>query len=192
MSIKLRFEKGSLLTQVALKDAALPELMKIVAEYQTDEVPATVLADPSPPLDSSGIVADLPDQRKEPERLEYARGWLVQHSSAEILTQIGWPNFTEKIVLLGALIEAKAGDKFESWRWADIEASFAAARKPAPGNFARDISNAIEATFVQTVTPRTYRLTRTGWLKVYEGIVASIGKRIASPQETWPNQRLVN
>jgi len=37
MSIKLRFEKGSLATQVILTDDALRPLLEIVAEYQSDE-----------------------------------------------------------------------------------------------------------------------------------------------------------
>lgn len=37
MSVKLRFEKGSLVTQVVLKDGALLGLNKIVSEFQSDE-----------------------------------------------------------------------------------------------------------------------------------------------------------
>ena len=175
MSIKLQFEKGSLSTRVTLKDEALPALLEIISAHQSDEAgpPQSVAAEFAPSL------PDLNDPAKEPQRLEFARSWLKQHSASEALSKIGWQNYPENILILGALIESK-GDDIMSWRSADIETQFQGAREQPPGNFGRDISNAIRNGVVATVTPRTYRVTRTGWLKIYEGIIAAETKKLAN------------
>jgi hypothetical protein len=165
MGIKLRFEKGSLTTQVVLKDEAIAELLKIISNYQSDES-----------IDLGGdVLKDLSDPNKEAERLTFARSWLGERPVSEILTRIGWETFPERILLLGAHYETTDG--IIGWRSADIEAKFKAAREHPPGNFARDISNAIKAGIIATVTPRTYKVSKTGWLKIYEAIFkATISK----------------
>lgn len=156
MSIKLRFEKGSLATQVHLKDEALTELNGLVTKYQTDDVPA------------SGVQAvvsatDLADPSIS------AKKWLSQHSAPEVLNLVGWKNYPEKIVLLGAFHEA-AGAANEGWRSADIESRFSEARESFTANFARDIKTAIKDGLVATVTPRTYKVSRTGWNRISEAV----------------------
>lgn len=170
MSIKLRFDKGSLSTQVVLKDEALPELLKIISEHQSDERSPAVQKAYDTPLPPPSVFGDPLPAGNEDERINFARNWVAQHSPSEILSKIGWDTYPEKIVLMGAKCEIADG---EGWRSADIELQFSSARVAAPGNFARDISVAIRAGFVATVTPRTYRVARTGWLRIYAAIVES-------------------
>lgn len=174
MSIKLRFEKGSLSTQVTLKDEALEPLQKVVFEFLSDE--------PSTSKGSSVAAVPLEGEVKglDEERLEFARSWFKKHSGAELVTQIGWQNFPERIAVLGAHYEATSSE--QSWRSADIESAFKSARIPAPANFARDIGKAINLGIVATVTPRTYRVSRTGWLKLYDGIIRAQAQKTTGEQ----------
>ena len=99
MGIKLRFEKGSMTTQVVLKDEAIAELLKIISNYQSDES-----------IDLGGdVLKDLSDPNKEAERLTFARSWLGERPVSEILTRIGWETFPERILLLGAHYETTDG-----------------------------------------------------------------------------------
>ena len=159
MSIKLRFDKGSLSTQVTLKDEAIGDLLKIISQYQSDDS-----------IDPGGdLLKDLSDLNKESERLTFARSWLDDRSAAEILTRIGWETFPERILLLGAHYETTNG--IIGWRSADIEEQFKAAKAHPPASFARDVNSAIKAGIIAAVTPNTYKVSKTGWLKVYEAII---------------------
>ncbi|MGB8367756.1 MAG: hypothetical protein ACLPYZ_14785 [Limisphaerales bacterium] len=165
MSVKLRFEKGSLVTQVVLKDGALLGLNKIVSEFQSDEAvsaaPFHSIGDPSPnqPGDPSGTVKE----------------WLKSHGAAESLNLIDWKTGPEKILLLGAFHESR-GKANESWRSADMETRFTEANEAFPKNFPRDIKTAVKSGFIATITPRTYNVSRTGWNK----LAAAIAKTIPS------------
>src|SRR5882762_9273911 len=100
MSIKLRFQKGSYVTQVTLKDEALSGLHQLIAEHQTDE--EVDRKSPDGTLTTQGrLLEDLYDPSKEQQRIDTARSWLKQHSEAEALSKIGWQTFPEKIALLG-------------------------------------------------------------------------------------------
>ncbi|HEX3627281.1 MAG TPA: hypothetical protein VH280_17885 [Verrucomicrobiae bacterium] len=167
MSIKLRFEKGSLSTQVTLNDEAIGGLLKLIAEHQSDDDVPQRAPEPLAPMGES--VRDLSDPSKEQDRLNLARSWMKEHSESESLSKIGWNTFAEQILILGAHHEAATGET--GWKSATIEDRFKAARIPAPGNFARDISTAIKNGLVATVTPRTYKVSKTGWLKIYEAII---------------------
>jgi len=161
MSIKLRFEKGTLATQVLLKDAALTGLLKLIEEYQSD--------DPAP--EAIGLVSSVISQQSsfgQPpvDRIAVTRDWLGKHSASELLNMFQWDTNPEKILLLGAFHEASGSG--EGWRSADMEVRFSEAKEPSPANFPRDISNAIKAGIISTVTPRTYKVSRTGWNKVTE------------------------
>jgi hypothetical protein len=160
MSIKLRFEKGSLVTQVILKDEAIKPLLHIVTEFQSDEQPNPITK-PSTTQLSSEATPPAPDAI-------FVRTWLKAHSPSEILLQIKWETFPEKILLLGAYSEAVLD--LESWRSADIQARFEEAHAEGPTNFPRDIANAIKGAIIAAVTPRTYRVTKTGWNKLYDAI----------------------
>jgi hypothetical protein len=165
MSIKLSFEKGSLITQVTLKDEAIAELLKVISNYQSDEA-----------IDLGGdVLKDLSDPQKEAERLAFARSWLGERPVSEILARIGWETFPERILLLGAHYETTDG--IIGWRSTDIATKFKAGREHPSGNFTRDINNAIKAGIIATITPGTYKVSKTGWLKIYEAIIkATISK----------------
>lgn len=168
MSIELQFKKGSLALRVLLKDEALTELQKIVADYQSDEelpplsaqIVSTTLAPLTPPAPIGG------------DTVAAAKDWLSKHSASEALNLIGWKTYSEKILILGAFHESKGGA--EGWRSADMEARFSEARESFPGNFPRDMSSAIKDNLIATVTARTYKVSRTGWNKIAEA-TASLG-----------------
>lgn len=155
--IKLRFEKGSLATQVILKDEALASLLKLVSEHQSDElvIPAAL-----PPAATVVVAAT--------ESSKSAKDWFLTVSAPEVLNQIKWSTNPEKVLLLGAFHEARSNE--EVWRSADIENRFAEARETFPANFPRDIRTAIKDGLIAPVTPRTYRVSRTGWNKINEAI----------------------
>jgi len=169
MSIKLRFEKGSFSGQVVLKDGAWPELQRVINENQADDESLSPLVEKI--LPKGDAIPDLNDPSKEQERMNFVRASMLEQSEAEALSKIPWETFSEQILILGALIEVNGGEP--GWRNADIEDRFRVARKQPPANFAREISNAIKAGIIATVTPRTYRVSKTGWLKIYEGILKS-------------------
>jgi hypothetical protein len=169
VSIKLRFEKGTLITQVVLKDAALAPLLALVSEHQSDEPPVSTMAiQPAPPPAASIVVAAT-------EVSATIKEWLLKHSPTEILNRFEWVTNPEKILLLGAFHEAASSN--EVWRSADIEERFREARETFPTNFPRDIKNAIRAGLIQGVTARTYRVSRTGWNRIKEAI-----EKIEHPQ----------
>ena len=158
MSIKLRFEKGSLATQVVLKDAALGPLLALVAEHQADE-PAAPLGAP-PPAASVVIQAT--------ETSAGVREWLLKHTPSEVLNRFHWDTNPDKILLLGAYHEANS--KTEVWRSSDIGQVFRDAKEGFPTNFPRDIKTAIKSGFIASVTDRRYRVSRTGWNRISEQI----------------------
>lgn len=172
MSIKLRFDKGSLSTQVMLKDDALPELLKIISEYQSDDSAASAPVEKLTPIGET--IRDINNSETADDRIAFAKGWVEDHSAPEILKKIGWQTNAEKILLLAAVHEMTGGE--ESWKSSDIESHFKAAREQAPGNFGRDISTAIKEGLIAPVTPRTYKITKTGWLKIYEAVMKSVAE----------------
>jgi hypothetical protein len=110
--------------------------MKIVQEQVLAE------AEPAPPIQSISEPAQtvpLPTQTVQfPEK--YAKEWLAKHGAAEVLNNLAWSTFPEKIMALGAYHEAKAGEDFDSWRSSDILARFGEAKDTPPSNFPRDIA----------------------------------------------------
>jgi hypothetical protein len=160
MSIRLRFEKGTLSTQVILTDEALSELLAIIGKYQSDEVEATTFSQAAPL--SEGNPSSPVD------RVEVTKSILASRSSSEVLNYLGWNTNVDKILILAAFHEANGGA--EGWRSSDVESRFAEAKESKPGNLARDLSKAIKEGLLATVTPRTYRVSRTGWNRMYEGI----------------------
>jgi hypothetical protein len=85
-----------------------------------------------------------------------------------VLNLIGWGANPEKILLLGAFHEANGAN--DAWRSADMETRFAEAREGFPSNFPRDIRAAIREGLIASVTPRTYRISRTGWNRIADAI----------------------
>jgi hypothetical protein len=158
MSIKLRFEKGSLTTQVILKDEAFSGLLDLISKHQSDEVSA-----PAAPISPAAIPSEIAGDSDA-----VAKHWIPIHSPSEILNLIGWSTNSEKILLLGAYHEISHGE--DSWRSADMEERFAEARESFPSNFPRDIRVAIREGLITSVTPRTYRVSRTGWNRLADAI----------------------
>jgi hypothetical protein len=93
---------------------------------------------------------------------------LAERGGAELLNQLRWDSYPEKILLLGAWHEARGGTT--PWRSADMYDTFKLAKENPPSNFPRDIKNAIRAGWIHNETPRTYVVTRTGWNKVGQAL----------------------
>src|SRR6266566_5537381 len=131
MSIKLRFQKGSYVTQVTLKDEALSAIHQLIATFQAeDEVQQK--PEITPPV-TEFLLQDLNEPTKQRPRIEEAKSWLAAHSTAEALAKTGWQTFAERILVLGAHYEARGGG--EGWKSADVDALFKTAREAPPGNF---------------------------------------------------------
>jgi hypothetical protein len=158
MSIKLRFEKGSLTTQVILKDEAFGGLLDLISKHQSDEAPPS-----NAPAATFSLEPSLSGDPGAP-----VKQWLARRSAAEVLNMIGWDSNPEKILLLAAFHEASGED--DAWRSADMEARFTEAREGFPANFPRDIRVAIRDGLIATITPRTYRVSRTGWNRISDAI----------------------
>jgi hypothetical protein len=163
MSIKIRFETGSMVVAASLKDEALTELLSLVSKHQAED------ASPPPIIQS---VISRPAQ-SGPTGLggtkEIATDWLSRHSAAEALNVIGWERNTDKILLLGAYHENYTNAD-DGWKKGDLESRFAEAKEAIPGNLSRDISLAVKDGVLAPVTPRTYAVSRTGWNRIAEAI----------------------
>lgn len=122
MSIKLRFEKGSMDTKVILTDDALPKLLALISEHQSEEA--------TPPAQSNVFADSLVDSSGD--RSVVAKAWLNKHSAAEVLNKIKWDTNPEKILLMGAFHESKV--ETDSWRSADMQTWFSEA-KNSTGQF---------------------------------------------------------
>jgi hypothetical protein len=171
MSIELQFKKGSLALRVLLKDEALTALQKVVLDYQSDEEIHPLQAHVIPSFSAS---APLSSPLSPPsDSMLTAKNWLSNHSAAEALNLIGWKTNPEKILILAAYHEAKGMDG-EDWQKTDIVKRFSEAREQVPGNFTRDISNAVKENLVAPATYRTYKVSRTAWNKLADAI-ANLG-----------------
>jgi hypothetical protein len=51
-----------------------------------------------------------------------------------------------------------------------MEERFGQAKEPFPGNFPRDMRAAIDEGVIGAVTPRTYKVGRSGWNKIADAI----------------------
>jgi hypothetical protein len=164
MSIKLRLEKGSIVMQAFLEDEAFTELLAIIQKHESK-------AGAAAPTPTSVTDAYLQALKSTPEDItedptQATKAWLAKHSASEVLNMIRWDKNPDKILLLAAHYEAKGGA--EGWRSADMETKFSEAKEGFPGNFSRDIVTAIKDGMVATVTPRTYKVSRTGWNRIGE------------------------
>jgi hypothetical protein len=159
MSIKLTLIIGTVKTEASLKDSAYGELMQLVFKHQDGVMTALT---PAKMPEGAALVASK-DQDSDP-----TKAWILKHTASEVLNRIGWETNSEKILLLGAFHETHGGS--EGWRNSDINERFKQAKEPFPANFARDISSAVNSGLVGAVTPRTYKVGRTGWNKIAEAI----------------------
>lgn len=147
-----------------LRDEALPEIIKLTQQYRDEQsVQASVAVDAAHRVDAaSPSTTDMTE--------EQTRTKLKASGAGELLNRVRWDSYPEKILLLAAWVEANAGKN--PWRCADMEEAFRQAKEKSPGNFPRDIKNAIKAGWIHAVTPRTYSVTRTGWSKIGEALAS--------------------
>ena len=165
MSIKVIIQARGLNLQAAVTDDALPELITITQKFRDQD--ATASAAGLPPSQSGGketangpIAATLNE--------EMIRTQLASHGAAELLNQLRWDTYPEKILLLGAWHEARGGST--PWKSSDMDSVFRQAKEGAPSNFPRDIKVAIKSGWINTHTPRTYSVTRTGWNRLADAM----------------------
>ena len=147
--------------QAHVKDEALSELIKLTQEYREENRPQNEASMATTSLSSGGSSFGSVNEGD-------VKNWLKSHGAAELLTLVRWDSFPEKILLLGSWHEAQGSNT--PWRSADMDAIFLQAKEKAPGNFPRDIKQAIKSGWIHAATPRTYTVTGTGWRKIGDAI----------------------
>ena len=162
MSIKLRLEKGAIVMQAILEDAAFAELLNIIQKHESkDAISSATQSAPSP-------ATFQPAAEPGGDPAQNTKAWLAKHSASEILNMVNWDTNPEKILLLAAHYEAKRGT--EGWRSADMQTKFSEAKEPFPSNFSRDVVTSIKDGIIATVTPRTYKVSRSGWNRISDAV----------------------
>ena len=165
MSIKLIIQAPGLNLQAAVTDDALAELITITQKFrdQDSQGVASMITPssgrPSEPTNGSASAAANEDVIKTQ---------LAGFGAGELLNQLRWDTYPEKILLLGAWHEAKGGNT--PWKSSDMDSVFRQAKEGAPSNFPRDVKVAIKSGWINTHTPRTYSVTRTGWNRLAEAL----------------------
>jgi hypothetical protein len=163
MSIKVDINAPGLALHAELKDEALPEIIKLTQQFREEQAAVATGTGQGRALGS-----DLTKLTETSASEDQVREWLKSHGAAELLNRLGWESYPEKILLLALWHEAQGGAA--PWRSADMDATFAKAKEKPPANFPRDIKQAIKAGWIHAETPRTYRVTRTGWNKIGEAL----------------------
>lgn len=164
MSFKIVIQAPGLNITANLKDEALVTILQLVQQQRDDSVPATPV--PAVPSLTSPTTNGEPLGGADTE--EAIKTTLKTHGGAELLNQLKWDSFPEKILLLAAWHEARDGTT--PWRSADMDDTFKLAKESPPSNFPRDIKNAIKSGWIHNETPRTYVVTRTGWNKIGQAL----------------------
>jgi hypothetical protein len=162
MSIKVILQAPGLNLQASVKDEALGELIRITQEYR-DQDAALAGGGSAAPTDLSASVSPAATGDEEAVKAR-----LGTYGAAELLNQMRWETYPEKILLLGAWQEARGGST--PWKSSDMDSLFRQAKEGAPSNFPRDIKVAIKSGWIHTHTPRTYSVTRTGWNRVADAL----------------------
>ena len=162
MSIEIVITASGLKVTANLKDEALTTILQLIQQQRDDSTPAA----PSPgSLPAQGTVMEAPSDNDSEES---TKAVLNERGGAELLNQLKWERYPEKILLLAAWHEARAGTL--PWRSADMDDTFKLAKETPPSNFPRDIRNAIKSGWIHNATPRTYTVTRTGWNKIGQAL----------------------
>jgi hypothetical protein len=169
MSIRIVIQASGLNVSANLKDDALSTILQLIQEKRDDSARITPAPTPGTGVPLEGAVLDVPPGNGSEESIKAA---LKERGGAELLNQLKWDNYPEKILLLGAWHEARGG--VTPWRSADMDDTFKLAKESAPSNFPRDIKNAIKSGWIHNETPRTYTVTRTGWNKIGQALKESV------------------
>lgn len=165
MSIKVIIQAPGLNLQAAVNDEALPDLIAITQKFR-DQDAATASAGTGPQLSAA---KEMPGNGSTtPLGEEMLKTRLGSYGAAELLNELQWDTYPEKILLLAAWHEARGGGT--SWKSSDMDTVFRQAKEAPPSNFPRDIKAAIKSGWIQTHTPRTYSVTRTGWNRVADAV----------------------
>jgi len=164
MSFKIVIQAPGLNISANLKDEALVAVVQLIQQQRDDSIPTPTVAS-SP---SSGMQSGNGDLTSGTDTEDAIKTTLKAHGGAELLNQLKWDSFPEKILLLGAWHEARGGTT--PWRSADMDEIFKLAKESPPSNFPRDIKNAIKSGWIHNETPRTYVVTRTGWNKIGQAL----------------------
>jgi hypothetical protein len=167
MSIKIVVQASGLNVSANLKDEALTSILQLIQEKRDDSAPASALLTGG----STPSQMTIPEPPVGNGTEESIRAVLNERGGAELLNQLKWDSFPEKILLLGAWHEARGGAT--PWRSADMDDTFKLAKESPPANFPRDIRNAIKSGWIHNETPRTYTVTRTGWNKIGQALKES-------------------
>lgn len=165
MSIAIVVKTSGLNVSANLKDEALIQILQLIQEKRDDSVPEAPASTTLAPVGQRvGTEPPLPGNGSE----EAIKAALNERGGAELLNQLRWESFPEKILLLAAWHEARGGTT--PWRSADMDDTFKLAKESPPSNFPRDIKNAIKSGWIHNETPRTYVVTRTGWNKIGQAL----------------------
>ena len=162
MSIKIVVQASGLNVSASLKDEALTTLLQLIQEKRDDSV-STTATSITQAVQGAAIESLLGNDSEEA-----IKAVLNDRGGAELLNQLKWESFPEKILLLAAWHEARGGTT--PWRSADMDDTFKLAKESPPSNFPRDIKNAIKSGWIHNETPRTYVVTRTGWNKIRQAL----------------------
>lgn len=162
MSIKVIIQAPGLNLQAAVTDEALPDLIMITQKYRDQDAAASTGSQSSSANESPS--GGTPGPLGE----EMLKTRLGSYGAAELLNQVHWETYPEKILLLSAWHEARGGGT--PWKSSDMDTVFRQAKEAPPSNFPRDIKAAIKGGWIHTHTPRTYSVTRTGWNRVGEAV----------------------
>lgn len=160
MSFKIVIQASGLNISANLKDEALVLVVQLIQQHRDDSIPVT----PSSTIANLSVQAPNGEAGVNTDTEDGIKITLKGRGGAELLNQLGWDSFPEKILLLGAWHEARGGTT--PWRSADMDDIFKLAKESPPANFPRDIKNAIKSGWIHNETPRTYVVTRTGWNKI--------------------------
>jgi hypothetical protein len=163
MSITIVVKTSGLNVSASLKDEALIPILQLIQEKRDDSAPETPVPAALAPVGQRSTDPLLANDTEEA-----IKAALNDRGGAELLNQLRWESFPEKILLLAAWHEARGGTT--PWRSADMDDTFKLAKESPPSNFPRDIKNAIKSGWIHNETPRTYVVTRTGWNKVGQAL----------------------
>ena len=105
MSIKVIIQAPGLNLQAAVTDDALPDLITITQKFRDQDVTSSAGGASSP-----GAGKELPANGSGgPLSEEMLKTRLGSYGAAELLNQLQWDTYPEKILVLGAWHEARGG-----------------------------------------------------------------------------------